>query len=272
VTRAKGDMVVELMQDLDRPGAYWLVVDASEQSFVDLDDPTHLEFEYVQMMAYIIESAFPEDIPLTALHLGGGLCTVPRWIAELHPGSRQRVAENSPEIAAMARSLGDLTPIADLVITDGLTMLREAIPGSLDLVVVDVYEGPETVLSVFTHEALESARQALRPGGWYIANLSDAIPFALTKVVVATSQELFRNVVLLAEPATLRGRRSGNVVLGVSDSELPLESIVRRAASGPLRARVVAGDDLTDFVGDARPAYDVDALPPSGDSPGRRFR
>jgi spermidine synthase len=265
-------MVVELMQDLDRPGGYWLVVDASEQSFVDLDDPTHLEFEYVQMMAYVIESAFPEDTPLTALHLGGGLCTVPRWIAELHPGSRQRIAENSPEIAAMVRSLGDLAPIADLVEADGLELLTDTDRGSLDLLVVDVYEGPETVVSVFTHDALKSAHQALRPGGWYVCNLSDAVPFALTKTVIATLHEVFRNVALLAEPSTLRGRRSGNVVLGVTDSDLPLEAIARRANSGPLRARVVAGEDLLDFVGDATPAYDVQSLPPSGDSPGRRFR
>jgi spermidine synthase len=270
--RGKGDMVVELMQDLDRPGGYWLVVDASEQSFVDLDDPAHLEFEYVQMMAYVIEAAFPDDTPLAALHLGGGLCTVPRWVAELHPGSRQRIAENSPEIAAMARSLGDLSPVGDLVVTDGLAMLAETARGSLDLLVVDVYEGPETVLSVFTHDAVKTAHEALRPGGWYVCNLSDAVPFALTKTVVATIRELFRNVVMLAEPATLRGRRSGNVVLGVSDSDVPLDAIVRRATSGPLRARVVAGEDLAAFVGGATPAYDVESLPPSGDSPGRLFR
>jgi spermidine synthase len=264
-------MVVELMQDLQRSSGYWLVVDNSEQSFVDLADPSHLEFEYVQMMAYLIEAAFPDDVPLTALHLGGGLCTVPRWLAELHPGSKQRVAENSPEIAEMARSLGRLAQIADLVVTDAMELLEATPPGSLDLLVCDVYEGPDTVTSVFAYPALSSMHTALRDGGWYVCNLSDAAPFRLAKVVVATLKEVFGGLVMLAEPAVLRGRRSGNIVLGASDGELPLDALQRRASAGPLRARVLFGDDLQAFAGDAKPARDAVDLPESGESVGLRL-
>jgi hypothetical protein len=35
---------VELLGDLDRPGAWMLLVDGTPQSHVDLDDPGHLEF------------------------------------------------------------------------------------------------------------------------------------------------------------------------------------------------------------------------------------
>jgi spermidine synthase len=265
------EMVVELMQDLQRDSAYWLVVDNSEQSFVDLADPAHLEFEYVQMMAYVVQSAFPEDVPLTALHLGGGLCTVPRWVAELYPGSTQQVAENSPEIAGMARSLGGLETVADLVVADAMDVVEATPAGSLDLLVCDVYEGPETVTSVFALPALQRMHDALRADGWYVCNLSDAAPFRLAKVVVATLSEVFDGIVMLAEPAVLRGRRSGNVVLGATDSELPLDSLRRSAAAGPLRARVVSGEDLRSFAGDAGPAHDASQLPESGESVGLRL-
>ncbi len=266
--RREPDLVVELMQDLERRAGYWLVVDRSEQSFVDLEDPTHLEFEYVQMMAYLIESAFPGDLPLTAVHLGGGLCTVPRWLAELHPGSRQLIAENSPEIAELARSLGGLERIAELLMTDAMELVAATPPGSLDLLVCDVYDGPETVTAVFTRDALATARQALRPEGLYVCNLSDAAPFALAKVVVATLRDVFASVVMLAEPAVLRGRRSGNLVLGATAGALPIDDVVRRAAGGRLRARVVTDRDLAGFVGDAVPAVEVSDLPPSGESAG----
>jgi hypothetical protein len=42
---------VELLRDLDRPTGWVLLVDGVEQSYVDVVDPTHLEFEYMQHMA-----------------------------------------------------------------------------------------------------------------------------------------------------------------------------------------------------------------------------
>lgn len=270
--KAVEEMVVELMQDLDRPRGYWLVVDASEQSFVDLDDPTYLEFEYVQMMAYVIETAFPDDRPLAAFHLGGGLCTVPRWLAATHPGGQQQIVENSPEIAAMARSLGDLDRVGELVIDDALVRLEALGSGAVDLVVCDIYEGPETVTSGFTHDAIASAHASLRAGGWYVANLSDAAPLSLSRTVAATVREVFGSVVLLAEPAVLRGRRSGNIIVGATDGQIAIEELTRRAASGPLRARVLAEGQLTKFIGTAAPAYDAADLPESGESVGRPFR
>jgi hypothetical protein len=112
---------------------------------------------------------------------------------------------------------------------------------------------------------------ALRNGGWYVCNLSDASPFRLAKVVVATLSAVFGNVVMIAEPGVLRGRRSGNIVLGATDAGLPVDALRRRAAAGPLRTRVLSGDDLQAFVGDAQPAYEVTELPPSGESVGLRL-
>ncbi len=41
----------ELLADADRPGGWLLLVDRIRQSYVDLDDPTYLDFEYVQSFA-----------------------------------------------------------------------------------------------------------------------------------------------------------------------------------------------------------------------------
>lgn len=264
-------MKVELLQDLERPRGWWLMVGGSEQSFVDIDDPGHLEFEYVQLMSYVIETWHPDRPRLAALHLGGGLCTVPRWIADRYPGSTQRVAEASEEIAELARSL-DRFPAFELMVADAQTTLEAAKPGSLDLVVSDVYDGPETVMSVYPLPALAAAREALRADGMYVCNISDASPFALTQTVAATLWELFDDVVLLAEPAVLRGRRSGNMVLAATDGRFDVVGLNRRATGGRLRARVIGGSDLTVFIGDAVAADNEAALPRSGEYEGRRLR
>lgn len=261
---------VELLRDSERETGWWLMVGGSEQSFIDTADPLHLEFEYVQIIADVVSATFEAQRPLTVLHLGGGLCTLPRWVAARHPGSKQRIAEHSKEIASLARSLG--TPAgARIVLKDAAVVLARARRHSADLIVCDLYDGPETVRTLFTTDALRRAREALTAGGLYVCNLSDATPFALSRVVVATLRELFHDVVLLAEPPVLRGRRSGNIVLAATDDEIPLADLTRRASSGVVRARVVAGDDLAEFAGDAAPAHDVDQLPASGESGNRHF-
>lgn len=254
---------VELIRDAVRPDGWWLLVGGSEQSFVDTDHPEHLEFEYVQMIAEVLESCFDAGSPVKALHLGGGLCTVPRWLADRHPGSTQRVIERSAEIAGMSASIGEPAGMA-IEVVDARDVLATVRARSADIVVCDVYDGPDTVTDLFTLDALGTARRALRRDGVYLCNLSDAAPFALSKVVAAGVRETFGSVVLLAEPPVLRGRRSGNLVLAGSDRALPVEQITRRAAGGVVRARVVAGDDLDAFIGDAQPA--AHELPMSGES------
>jgi spermidine synthase len=263
-------MNVELLRDAMRADGWWLMVGGSEQSYVDTSDPLHLEFEYVQMVGHILETSFDADSRVTALHLGGGLCTVPRFVAARHPGSRQRVAEHSPEIAKLSASLGT-APGVTVVIEEAWSVVSRARKHSLDLVVCDVYDGPETVTDLFTLDAVRVVHGLLRRDGVYICNLSDATPFALSQVVAATLEEVFTSVVLLAEPPVLRGRRSGNLVLAASDREIPLAELTRRASGGPVRSRVVAGDDLVEFIGGARPAGQASALPLSGESTGRRL-
>jgi spermidine synthase len=261
---------IELMRDAQREDGWWLLVEGSEQSFVDTSDPLHLEFEYVQIMAQVLDTLFDTNDPVTALHLGGGLCTVPRWLAARHPGSRQRVIEHSTEIAKLSGSLGAV-PHTMVVIDDALAVVARARRTTADLVVCDIYDGPDTVTEMFTLDATRGVRGLLRSDGVYLCNLSDATPFALSQVVAATLRDVFGSVVLLAEPPVLRGRRSGNLVLVATDREVPLAELQRRAAGAPVRFRVVADGDLAAFIGGAIAATVEAEIPLSGESTGRRL-
>jgi spermidine synthase len=263
-------VTAELIRDLDRPAGWWLLVDGSEQSYVDVEDPSHLEFEYLQMAAHVIDTTWPGDAPLDALHLGGGLCTLPRWLADRRPGSRQLVAERSATIAAMARKLGPIDG-TELREVDAADLVVQRPEDSADLIVCDVYDGPDTVTSLFTTAALTQLRRVLRADGCYVCNLSDAAPFALAKVVIASVQAVVGPVVMMAEPAVLRGRRSGNLVIAAGPQPFRHDDLVRRAAGGPVRVRVVSGDGLAKFIGRAEPAADESQLPASGESLGLRW-
>ena len=61
-----------VVTDPDRASGRVLMLDGAPHSYVDLADPTHLEFEYVRRMAAVLDLAAPTGQPLRVLHLGGG--------------------------------------------------------------------------------------------------------------------------------------------------------------------------------------------------------
>lgn len=82
---------------------YELIVDGTPQSHVDLDDPTHLHFEYVARMGAVIDQLRMPRQPLTAVHLGAGALTIPRYVEATRPGSRQQVIELEPALTGLVR-------------------------------------------------------------------------------------------------------------------------------------------------------------------------
>ncbi|MDP9166371.1 MAG: spermidine synthase-like protein, partial [Actinomycetota bacterium] len=94
--------LAELLADADRPGGWLLLIDRIRQSYVDLDDPTYLDFEYVQAFADVLD-ALPSGT-LAVTHVGGGACTLVRYIAATRPGSPQIVLEPDVGMIAMVRA------------------------------------------------------------------------------------------------------------------------------------------------------------------------
>lgn len=85
-----------------------LFIDDAESSAIDLSDPTHLEFEYMQHIRVAVDASFPGNGGLRVLHLGGAGCALARCFAALRPRSRQLAIEIDPELATIARAHFDL--------------------------------------------------------------------------------------------------------------------------------------------------------------------
>ena len=246
----------ELLQDLDRDDAWLLRVDGVAQSYVDRVDPTHLEFEYVRLMGDVVD-VLP-DGPLTAVHLGGGGCTLPRYVAATRPGSRQLVVEADEALAELVRtSFG--TKGFRLRVGDARTELPALRQGESDLVVADVFESALMPVHVTTLEWVREVQRLLRPGGTYVVNVADGRPLSFARAQVATLLAAFPHVVLLADPAVLRGRRFANLVLAASDAPLPEQRLVRTVSRAAGRARLVSGVELVAFTGGAAPVTDATA-------------
>jgi spermidine synthase len=249
--------VAELCPDDGRPGRWTLLLDGYPQSALDLGDPQLLDFEYMRRIASVIDAMAPAGAPLSVLHLGGGALTLPRYVAAARPGSRQRVVELDAALVEFVRRELPLPRGADIRVRtmDARAAVESLAPGRFDLVIADVYGGARVPAHLTSLEFLTAAAGLLAPGGLYVANL------AFARGQVATLRRVHGEVVLLAEPAVLRGRRFGNVILvaAAEPGRIPHAPLARAAAADPFPARLVAGDDLTGLVAGARVVVDATA-------------
>jgi spermidine synthase len=261
---------VELLGDLDRPRAWMLLIDGVPQSHVDLDDPRHLDLEYVRRLGHLIDLAAPEGTPLRVLHLGGGALTLARYVAATRPGSPQLVAEADQEVVDVVRRRLPLDQPArsrtrggriTIRVADARAVLEQVRPASYDVVIADVFAGGQTPAHLTSAEFTAAAARALGPSGVYAANIADGPPLAHTRRRVAAVRSALPRVCVIAEPGILRGRRFGNLVVAASARRLPIAPLVRRTAADPFPARVVEGDELDRFTAGARPITDADAEP-----------
>ncbi|MEV7414062.1 fused MFS/spermidine synthase [Streptomyces sp. NPDC089919] len=248
------------MPDVDSAGGWLLTLDGAPQSYVDLDDPRHLEFEYVRRLAHVLDCAAPEGEPLDLLHLGGGALTLPRYAAATRPGSRQQVVEFD---AALTRLVLELLPFtAGTVHTaDARAWIGTAPDASADVLVADVFGGSRVPAQLTSLEYAHQAARVLRPAGVYAANLADGAPFGFLRSQLANFTAAFPYVALVAEPSVLRGRRFGNALLLAAHREMDLGPLARRCAADAFPARVTEGAALTRLIAGARPVGDADATP-----------
>lgn len=263
VTRAVGQGTAKLMPDIDRDRAWLLTVDGAPQSYVDLDDPAHLEFEYARRLGHVLDTADGPGRPLDVLHLGGGALTLPRYVAATRPGSRQDVVDAD---GALLDLVTEHLPLpADSGVTlhaaDARAWLEAAPDDSADVLVADVFGGSRVPAHLTSVAYAEEAGRVLRRDGVYLANLPDSAPFAFLRSQLATLATVFEELALIAEPGVLRGRRFGNAVLAAAHHPLPVAELARRSAGDAFPARVVHGEALRTFVADARPVRDEDAVP-----------
>lgn len=259
-----------LLPDVDRDRAWLLTVDDAPQSYVDLDDPSHLEFEYVRRLAHVLDCAAPVGAPLDVLHLGGGAMTLPRYVAATRPGSRQEVIEADRGLLRLVRDHLPLPDDSGITVhaDDARERLEAAPPASADLVLADVFGGSRVPAHLTSVEYARAAARVLRPDGIYAANLADSAPFAFLRSQLANFATAFAGLALVGEPAVLRGRRFGNVVLLASHAPVDTAPLTRRCAADAFPARVTDGDALARLVDGARPVPDAEAVaspePPDG--------
>ncbi|MDI6022060.1 fused MFS/spermidine synthase [Leucobacter sp. UT-8R-CII-1-4] len=280
ITLSSG-LTAEIEEDRWVPGAIQLVVDGTPQSHVNLRDPSEVFFEYIRRISHAIDLFRTPGEPISALHLGGGAFTLPRYVEATRPGSRQQIVELESTLVDLVREAAPLPKRASIRVRHGdaravLGKLPQGMLGAIDLVVVDIFAGSRTPAHVSSVEFYELIAPLLAPDGLVVVNTTDGSGQTFTRGQVATLASVFGTVAAVAEPQVLKGRRFGNVVL-LAASPLGDEDRARRApadpssigeldwlprllAGGPHPARMLVGRELADWMKNAKPVTDAEAV------------
>jgi spermidine synthase len=259
-------LIARLEESRFARGSWQLTIDDTPQSHVELDQPEYLGFEYVRRIGHAIDLVAPEGAPITALHLGAGALTLPRYVAATRPDSRQQVVELEPELIALVRDHLPLPRGAQIRIRTGdarevLAKLPAGLDGAVDLAVVDIFSGARTPAHVTSTEFYGLIVPRLTASGIVAVNVADGAGLAFARSQAATLAHVFPHVAIAADAAMLKGRRFGNLVMYASPAELPFDELPRRLAADPAPAKLVEGDELRRFIAGGRVVTDANAVP-----------
>ncbi|MBO4207805.1 fused MFS/spermidine synthase [Micromonospora echinofusca] len=240
--------------DPQRSSGRTLLLNSAQHSYVDLDDPTHLEYAYTQWIGAVADVAAPAGRRLDALHLGGGGFTVPTYLSATRPGTANLVFEIDGGLVELGRrELGVREgPQLRAVVGDARVLLDGEPARSRDLVVGDAFGHLVVPWHLATREMAAGIRRVLRPGGIYTQNVIDYPPGRFIRAEIATVAAVFPHVALVAPPAGIAGTQGANFVIVASDAPLPLDALRARLDGLTEPAAVLSGPALTAFVGSAR--------------------
>ena len=261
-----------LVPDLAYPRAFTLRIGRTDQSYVDLDDPRRLEFDYVQRLADVLDSVTEQGERLRVVHVGGAAMTLLRYIAATQPSSAQIVLEPDVELTAFIRRHLPLPVRSGIKVrgTDGRRGIADVRDGYADLVIIDAFVGARVPAELTTNEFLVDARRALSDHGKIMINITDRSPLDYARRVLAGVAITFPHLLLCVEPATLKGRRFGNVIIVGAATPLPYADIAQRVGRSPFPYRVLRSARLRQLLADSVAFTDADAE--ESPEPGRDLR
>lgn len=227
-----------LLEKIDgEADTYVLHVNGVPSSSITLSDPRRLDFEYLEWMMRAIEVQ-SVDGPLRVVHIGAAGCALARAVHAERPGSRQTAIDIDATLLDCARTWFDLpkSPALATRTGDGAVEVRTFRPGSLDVLVRDAFCSDTVPTGLQTPEFFAECAQALGESGLYLANVPDSGDHGVLRAELEALSPAFAHIAAASEPAILKGRRRGNVVVIASRSPLDDRGLDRALRTAPTMA------------------------------------
>jgi spermidine synthase len=229
-----------------------LVLDRLVHSYTSLDDPKQLVYGYEQVYAEATAYQAQHHRPLSALFIGGGGYTFPRYMEASYPDSLLHVIEIDPGVTRVAYSLLGLSRDSRVVTynEDARMFMAGEPQRKYDLVMGDAFNDYSVPYHLTTREFNERVRAWLADDGLYMVNLIDGPRRDFLRAYVYTLQQTFGHVYVI--PAVRSWETSPRVTFVLIGTETPLDL--------PEFAAIDAGDGEPSLWHQVLSPADVQAL------------
>jgi len=231
-----------------------LLLDTLSHSFINVNDPLDLRFWYVQSMATVVDSVEPPGGAISALSIGGGGLTIPRYVAATRPGSFNTVLEVDPAVIEVnERQLGlERSPLLDVRIGDARANVSRVPDSSQQVVVGDAFASESVPWHLTTTEFLAEVRRVVAPGGVFVINVIDYGPLDLARAEIATIKRHFNDVIVLGQRGERDEISGGNVVVAATPGEFDVAGLEEALAKRVPQTVTLHGEPLNKFVSGAQ--------------------
>lgn len=259
--------VAELIADDYTPDGWVLEINGMESSHVVIGRPRELDFEYMRWLVAVIEAHVettldPDKLRIT--HLGGGACSMARYLADVYPNSRNTVVELDAKLADLVREWFELpkAPLVKIRVGEARAVTETFAPDSRDIIIRDVFAGYVTPTPLTTLEFTQMASTSMAQNGLYIINCGDNRDLAGARAEAAAIAEVFEHTCAVADSAMFKGRRRGNIILAGSHAPLPVAGdaitaqITKRLLGGGVPAQYKDDAWVRDFARGTKPRRD----------------
>ena len=244
-----------------------LVLDRLVHSYTSVTDPTRLVYGYEQIYADATAYQAQRHTTLSALFIGGGGYTFPRYMAATYPGSDLRVVEIDPGVTQVAYDLLGLRRDGGIVTynEDARLYLAQTVSKPYSLILGDAFNDYSVPYHLTTREFNERVHASLASDGLYMVNLIDGPRRDFLRAYTYTLRQTFRNVYVV--PGVRFWRESPRVtfVLIATDTPLDLEAFQRIDTGDPgtrLADQVLSEQQVEDLLADGRTVALTDQYAP----------
>lgn len=232
-----------------------LVLDNLVHSFVNMENPLHIEYRYEKIYADVLAWRFSQDEAFRSLTIGAGGYTFPRHMELTYPNAILDVVEIDPEVTRVASAylgLPNDTRIRSFN-EDGRWHVMNS-REKYDLVFIDAYNDLSLPYHLTTKEFAQQLKDMMNPRAVLLTNIIDNFQEgSFLPSYVKTLREVFgeKNVHVISISPEFRKTRIATFIVMTGNGEMDIrafESFVQKRNSGKATSAVVPEQVLNDFV------------------------
>ena len=244
-----------------------LTLDRLVHSYTSLTNPTKLVYGYEQLYAELARYQARDDHSLSALFIGGGGYTFPRYMEAIYPESEIHVIEIDPGVTEVAHDLLGLDRDTHIVtFNEDARLYLEREPTQLySLVIGDAFDDFAVPYHLTTHEFNQRVRAWLEHDGLYVVNVIDGPRGNFLRAYTHTLRQSFRHVYLV--PSIEPWRESPRSTFVLIATQVPLdqgalEAVAPEAGESLLERQMLSQEAVDAILAEGRVVMLTDRYAP----------